>query len=62
VRPTTRFRAITPDRHPSGHARYTDLRSTNGSFPNGSAVSEIALGPGDVLQIGSSTVTVEPAP
>jgi hypothetical protein len=41
---------------------YTDLRSTNGSFLNGSAVSEIALGPGDVLQIGSSTVTVEPAP
>jgi hypothetical protein len=41
---------------------YTDLRSTNGSFLNGSAVSEIALGPGDVLQIGGSTVTVEPAP
>ena len=41
---------------------YTDLRSTNGSFLNGSAVSEIALGPGDVLQIGSSTITVEPAP
>jgi len=41
---------------------YTDLRSTNGSFLNGSAVIEIALGPGDVLQIGSSTVTVEPAP
>jgi hypothetical protein len=41
---------------------YTDLRSTNGSYLNGSAVSEIALGPGDVLQIGSSTVTVEPAP
>jgi hypothetical protein len=41
---------------------YTDLRSTNGSYLNGAAVSEIALGPGDVLQIGSSTVTVEPAP
>jgi hypothetical protein len=41
---------------------YTDLHSTNGSFLNGSAVSEIALGPGDVLQIGSSTVSVEPAP
>ena len=41
---------------------YTDLRSTNGSQLNGAAVSEIALGPGDVLQIGSSTVTVEPAP
>jgi hypothetical protein len=41
---------------------YTDLRSTNGSFLNGAQVSEIALGPGDVLRIGSSTVTVEPAP
>ena len=40
---------------------YSDLGSTNGSFLNGAAVSEIALGPGDVLQIGSSTVTVEPA-
>jgi len=42
--------------------RVVDLRSTNGSQLNGAAVSEIALGPGDVLQIGSSTVTVEPAP
>ncbi len=41
---------------------YTDLGSTNGSYLNGAAVTEIALGPGDVLQIGSSTVTVEPAP
>lgn len=41
---------------------YTDLGSTNGSHLNGSAVSEIALGPGDVLQLGSSTVTVEPSP
>jgi hypothetical protein len=41
---------------------YTDLGSTNGSYLNGSPVTEIALGPGDVLQIGSSTVTVEPAP
>ena len=39
---------------------YTDLGSTNGSFLNGSAVTEIALGPGDVLQLGSSTVTIEP--
>jgi hypothetical protein len=39
---------------------YTDLGSTNGSFLNGAAVSEIALGPGDVLQLGSSTVTIEP--
>jgi hypothetical protein len=41
---------------------YTDLRSTNGTFLNGRAVTEIALGPGDVLQIGSSTVTIEPTP
>lgn len=40
---------------------YTDLGSTNGSRLNGSAVTEIALGPGDVLQLGSSTVTIEPA-
>ena len=39
---------------------YTDLGSTNGSYLNGSAVTEIALGPGDVLQLGSSTVTIEP--
>lgn len=41
---------------------YTDLGSTNGSYLSGSAVTEIALGPGDVLQLGSSTVTIEPAP
>lgn len=40
---------------------YTDMGSTNGSFLNGSAVTEIALGPGDVLQLGRSTVTIEPA-
>jgi len=39
---------------------YTDLGSTNGSYLNGSSVSEIALGPGDILQLGSSTVTIEP--
>src|SRR3954452_2802848 len=39
---------------------YTDLGSTNGSFLNGSPVTEIALGAGDVLQLGSSTVTIEP--
>lgn len=40
---------------------YTDLRSTNGSFLNNAPVTEIALGPGDVLQLGSSTITIEPA-
>ena len=39
---------------------YTDHGSTNGSYLNGSLVSEIALGPGDVLQLGSSTITIEP--
>lgn len=38
---------------------YTDLGSTNGSFLNGSAVTEIALGPGDILQLGASTLAIE---
>lgn len=38
---------------------YTDQGSTNGSYLNGSRVTEIALGPGDILQLGSSTVAVE---
>jgi pSer/pThr/pTyr-binding forkhead associated (FHA) protein len=38
---------------------YTDLGSRNGSFLNGSAVTEIALGPGDVLQMGGSTLAIE---
>jgi hypothetical protein len=41
---------------------YTDLGSTNGSFLNGSPVTEIALGPTDILQLGSSTITIEPTP
>ncbi len=41
---------------------FTDLGSTNGSFLNDSAVTEIALGPGDVLRLGRSTVTIEPSP
>ena len=41
---------------------YTDLGSTNGSFLNGSPVTEIALGPTDILQVGSSTITIEPTP
>ncbi len=39
---------------------YTDLGSTNGSFVNAGRVSEVALGSGDVLQLGDSTVTVAP--
>jgi hypothetical protein len=38
---------------------YTDLGSTNGSFLNGSGVTEIALGPTDVLQLGGSSLTIE---
>ena len=38
---------------------YTDLGSRNGSYLNGSAVSEIALGTGDVLQMGGSTLAIE---
>lgn len=41
---------------------YSDLGSTNGSYLNGALVTEIALGPGDVLKIGSSTITVEQTP
>lgn len=40
---------------------YRDLGSTNGTFVNGRRVTEIALGPGDTLQLGSSTLTIEPA-
>ncbi len=38
---------------------YSDLNSTNGSYLNGTRVTEIALGPGDVLQLGGSTLAVE---
>lgn len=35
---------------------FADLGSRNGSFVNGQSVSEIALGPGDVIQIGETTI------
>jgi FHA domain-containing protein len=38
---------------------YTDLGSTNGSFVGGVSVTEIALGQGDKLQLGDSTLTVQ---
>ena len=45
---------------------YADLGSTNGSFVNGVRVTEIALGPSDVVQLGGSALTIEaglsPAP
>jgi hypothetical protein len=40
---------------------YTDLASTNGSFLQGNRVHEIALGPEDVIQLGGSSLTIEPA-
>ncbi|MBA3958769.1 MAG: DUF3662 and FHA domain-containing protein [Chloroflexi bacterium] len=39
---------------------YTDGGSTNGSFVNGSLISEIALGSGDVVRLGSTTLTIHP--
>jgi hypothetical protein len=39
---------------------YTDLGSTNGSFVNGTRVTEIALGSGDVVRLGNSTLTIKP--
>jgi pSer/pThr/pTyr-binding forkhead associated (FHA) protein len=40
---------------------YSDLDSTNGSYLQGSRIQEIALGPHDVIQLGGSTLTIEPA-
>lgn len=40
---------------------YTDLASTNGSYLHGNRVHEIALGPDDVIQLGGSSLTIEPA-
>ncbi|MDQ3406582.1 MAG: DUF3662 and FHA domain-containing protein [Chloroflexota bacterium] len=39
---------------------YTDGNSTNGSLVNGSPVSEIALGSGDVVRLGNTTLTIHP--
>jgi Protein of unknown function (DUF3662)/Inner membrane component of T3SS, cytoplasmic domain len=38
---------------------YTDLGSTNGSYLGGIGITEIALGHGDQLQLGDSTLTVQ---
>lgn len=39
---------------------YTDQGSTNGSLVNGSTVSELALGTGDVVRLGNTTLTILP--
>ena len=43
-----------------GNLVFTDLGSTNGSFVNGTRVSEIVLGSGDVVRLGNSTLTIQP--
>lgn len=40
---------------------YRDLRSTNGSIVNGTRVAEMAVGLGDRIEIGDTTIVVEPA-
>jgi pSer/pThr/pTyr-binding forkhead associated (FHA) protein len=39
-----------------GAYSFADLGSRNGSFVNGQPVSEIALGPGDRIRIGSTDI------
>jgi hypothetical protein len=39
---------------------YTDLGSTNGSLVNGVRVREVALGVGDVVRLGRTTLTIRP--
>ena len=38
-----------------------DLGSLNGTWLGGSPVRELALGPGDRLELGGTAITVEPA-
>ena len=39
---------------------YTDLDSTNGSLVNGVRVRDVALGVGDVVRLGRTTLTIRP--
>jgi hypothetical protein len=41
---------------------YVDMGSGNGSFVNGTRQREIALGAGDLIRIGHSTLTIRPDP
>lgn len=56
-RVSRRHGAITSRR---GALIYNDLGSTNGSFVNGSRVTEIALGTADVVRLGNTTLTIRP--
>jgi pSer/pThr/pTyr-binding forkhead associated (FHA) protein len=38
---------------------YTDLRSTNGSRVNGTAVDEVVLGVGDRIEVGDTLLVIE---
>ena len=54
-------------RHARLHARdgvlvLTDLGSTNGTLVNGHRVTEVALGAGDRIQIGETSLVIEAAP
>lgn len=42
-----------------GAYSFADLGSRNGSWVNGQQVSEVALGPGDLIQIGSTEIIFE---
>ena len=42
-----------------GALLYSDLGSTNGSEVNGQRVTEVVLGPGDLIRVGASTLEVE---
>jgi pSer/pThr/pTyr-binding forkhead associated (FHA) protein len=40
---------------------YRDLGSTNGSLVNGTKISEMAVGLGDRIEVGDTTIVVESA-
>lgn len=40
----------------------TDLGSTNGTLVNGNRITEVALGAGDRIQLGASSLVIEAAP
>ena len=48
------------ERLADGSYRVADLASRNGTFVNGRRIDEHALGPGDRIRIGSTTITFAP--